>query len=70
MNFNAKQIKILSSFLNDISKALMIAVILGQGYIPTNNIYDKVYVNVFWFCMSIFFIILAMIISRHYDRSK
>lgn len=69
MKFNSKQIKVLSSFFNDISKALMIAVVLGQGYIPSSHSYDKINANIFWFCLSILFVGFAIIINRQDEKS-
>lgn len=65
-----KQIKIFSSFCNDVSKALMIGVVLGQGYIPSESGVNKIYVNIFWFSLSILLLISAIIINRQNDKSK
>ena len=67
MKFNVRQVRLLRSYSLDISKALMLGVILGQAYIPQTSLYIKIYINVFWFSLSILLFVFAMIISGRYE---
>lgn len=51
--------------MNDVAKGVMIAVILGQSVLLNSSVEIKVYANIAWFVISIFFFFSAMMISRH-----
>lgn len=64
MKLSTGQLKTISTFLNDVSKGLMVAVILGQGVLHSANNLDKIKISLSWFALSTFLLLSAMIYSK------
>ncbi|MEK7168423.1 MAG: hypothetical protein AAB778_00250 [Patescibacteria group bacterium] len=65
MNLTKSQYKTARSFMNDVAKGVMIAVILGQSVLLNSSLEIKIYANMMWFVISIFFFFSAMMLSKH-----
>jgi hypothetical protein len=65
VKLNTAQLKTLSKVCSDTSKAIIIAVILGQGIIGPISDVVRYQLVVSWTLISTFLLILAMMLDRH-----
>lgn len=65
---NLNKFKILSEFCNDVAKGLMIAGILGQTIIISNDLYIKVIVSVIVIVSSLIFLYFSVLLSNKYGK--
>lgn len=63
--FNNSQLKTLSKVCSDISKALILAIILGQGIITQTTNAIRYQLVISWVLISTFLLILAMMIDKN-----
>ncbi|MDP3917766.1 MAG: hypothetical protein Q8Q30_01155 [Candidatus Woesebacteria bacterium] len=68
MRLNFAQIRTLSSVSSDIAKALIIALILGQGIITEIPNSVRYQLALVWLFISTFLLILAMMLDRNLKK--
>jgi len=64
-SFKKPQIKILTGFLGDISKGLMLGVVIGQWSIAGIETYNRVLISITWFAWSLLCLHLAVFLAKY-----
>jgi ABC-type glucose/galactose transport system permease subunit len=59
------QIKLLTGFLGDIAKGLMLGVVVGQWSIANIEIYSRVAITIIWFAWSLLCLHLAVFLAKY-----
>ena len=63
--FKNPQVKLVTGFLSDMSKGLMLGAIIGQWSIPDLEIGKRIFISINWYILALFSLGLALYLAKY-----